>query len=335
VSASPFFQVGCEVVLRALKWLAIMVLALVLLFWGLTLSTLLGKPVSSARVADDAATRYPIVLAHGVMGFGYIGQQSYWRDIPETLRAHGAEVRVTQVSAFNSSEVRGEQLMAEVARILEETGAAKVNLIGHSHGGQSVRYVAGLKPEWVASVTTVAGPTTGSEVADWMAAREAEHPTLIALLHGAGDMVGQALGWLSGQPPLPQDTAATMRALTRGGAAAFNQRFPAGVPTTPCGGGEAERGGIRYYSWGSVGHFYRVFNPADYLMSVTALAFEREAENDGLIGRCASHFGEVIRDNYPMNHFHSVNQLNGLVSRDADPVALYLEHAQRLKQAGL
>jgi triacylglycerol lipase len=84
-----------------------------------------------------------------------------------------------------------------------------------------------------------------------------------------------------------------------------------------------------------VGTFYRVFNPADYLMSFTSLAFKREAANDGLVGRCASRFGKVIRDDYPLNHFHSVNQLNGLVGKDADPVALFLEHAVRLKQAGL
>ena len=38
--------------------------------------TLSGEPVSSLQVADDAQTRYPIVLAHGVMGFGYAGKQS-------------------------------------------------------------------------------------------------------------------------------------------------------------------------------------------------------------------------------------------------------------------
>lgn len=321
--------------MRVVKWLVLAGLVPILLFWGLTVSTLFGRPVSSERVSDDAATRYPIVLAHGVMGFGYIGQQSYWRDIPETLRAHGADVYVTQVSAFNSSEVRGEQLLAEVEQIRRIARADKVNLIGHSHGSFSVRYVAGLKPEWVASVTTVAGPTTGSEVADWMVAKQAEWPLLIRLLNGSGDALGELLSWLSDKN-LPQDAAATMHALSSTGAAAFNQRFPAGVPTTPCGEGEAVREGIHYYSWGTVGTFYRVLNPADYLMSLTSLAFEREAaQNDGLVGRCASRFGKVIRDDYPMNHFHSVNQLNGLVGKDVDPVGLYVTHAQRLKQAGL
>jgi triacylglycerol lipase len=69
-------------------------------------------------------------------------------------------------------------------------------------------------------------------------------------------------------------------------------------------------------------------------MSVSGLAFKDE-DNDGLVSRCSSHLGEVIRDDYPMNHFHSVNQLMGLVPEGVDPVGLYVEHARRLKQAGL
>ena len=98
---------------------------------------------------------------------------------------------------------------------------------------------------------------------------------------------------------------------------------------------ERARGGIRYYSWGTVGRFYNPLNPGDYLMSLSGLAFKKEADNDGLVGRCASHFGQVIRDDYPMNHFHSINQILGLVGPDATPVTLYVEHARRLKQAGL
>ena len=200
----------------------------------------------------------------------------------------------------------------------------------------------GLKPDWVASVTTVAGPTQGSEVADWFAALNADHPVVYGIFAGVGDLMGRMLAWM-GRPELPpeqpldlpQDTRASMQALTTQGTAAFNRRFPAGVPVQPCGQGEAERGGIRYYSWGTVGRYYNVLNPGDYLMSLSGLAFRREADNDGLVGRCSSHFGQVIRDDYPMNHFHSINQILGLVGPDAKPVALYVEHARRLKQAGL
>ena len=113
-----------------------------------------------------AQTKYPIVLAHGMTGFDKIGPVDYWYGIPADLRKNGAQVYLTSVSAFNSSEERGEQLLAQVKHILALSGATKVNIIGHSHGNQSARYVAGVRPDLVASVTSVSGPTKGSDVAD-------------------------------------------------------------------------------------------------------------------------------------------------------------------------
>ena len=62
---------------------------------------------TSAQASTYAQTRYPIVLAHGMSGFDKIGPIDYWYRIPGNLRAHGAKVYVTQVSSFNSSELRG------------------------------------------------------------------------------------------------------------------------------------------------------------------------------------------------------------------------------------
>jgi triacylglycerol lipase len=311
--------------------LAVAALALVVVPSALSM---MGKPVSDTVIDHDAETRYPIVLAHGLMGFGYMGKQSYWRDIPETLRAHGAKVYVTQVSSFNSSELRGEQLLAQVRQIMRETGAQKVNLIGHSHGSQSARYVAGLHPEWVASVTSVAGPTAGSEVADWVSALGQTEPWAQSLLLGLGNSLGAMINWFT-DAKLPINAREAMVSLSGAGAKAFNDRFPAGVPTQPCGEGEHVVNDIHFYSWSSVGQFYNALNEADYVMALSGLAFKKEAGNDGLVGRCSSHLGEVIRDDYPMNHFQSVNQLSGLVGPGVDPVALYVEHARRLKAEGL
>ena len=111
-------------------------------------------------------TRYPIVLSHGLFGFDDIAGYNYWYRIPEELRRSGAKVYVTQVAAANSTEVRGEQLARQVEAILAATGADKVNLIGHSHGGPTVRYVASVYPDYVASATAVAGPHTGARMAD-------------------------------------------------------------------------------------------------------------------------------------------------------------------------
>ena len=115
---------------------------------------------SAWTYSNYAHTRYPIVLAHGMAGFNQIGPIDYWYGIPQNLAANGASVYVTQVASFASSVVRGEQLLQQVKEIIAITGARKVNLIGHSHGSQSVRYVAAVAPKLVASVTAVGGPNT-------------------------------------------------------------------------------------------------------------------------------------------------------------------------------
>jgi triacylglycerol lipase len=46
--------------------------------------------------------------------------------------------------------------------------------------------------------------------------------------------------------------------------------------------------------------------------------------------------GKVIRDNYRMNHLDEVNQTFGLTSLfETDPVTVYRQHANRLKNDGL
>src|SRR3546814_17474807 len=92
----------------------------------------------------------------------------YWYGIVSALRRGGATVIAVQVSPLHSSEVRGEQLLARIEEILKQTGAQKVNLIGHSQGALTARYAAAKRPELVASVTSVAGTNHGSELADYL-----------------------------------------------------------------------------------------------------------------------------------------------------------------------
>lgn len=86
-----------------------------------------------------AQTKYPIVLAHGLFGFGSAAGIDYFYQIPPDLARNGADIWTSQMSAMNSSELRGEQRLQQVQTIIAYTGKDKVNLIGHSHGGQSVR----------------------------------------------------------------------------------------------------------------------------------------------------------------------------------------------------
>lgn len=288
----------------------------------------------SASAAGYTQTKYPIVLVHGFLGWGSIGPYDYWYGITDALRRDGAQVYVAQVSAANSTEVRGEQLLTYVKQVMAATGATKVNLVGHSHGGPTVRYVASVAPNLVASVTSVGGVNKGAPVADILRGAVAPGSFPEAVLGSIVNGVGGAIAFLSGDKNAQVSTAA-LNSMTTAGAAKFNAAHPEGVPTSACGEGAYQARGVYYFSWSGAQPFTNVLDPLDAPLSLVSLAFRGE-KNDGLVGTCSSHLGRVIRDDYGMNHLDEVNQVAGLVNLfETNPVTLYRQHANRLREMGL
>ncbi|STR46044.1 lipase family alpha/beta hydrolase [Iodobacter fluviatilis] len=279
-------------------------------------------------------TRYPIVLVHGLFGFDQLLGVDYFYKVPQALQADGAKVFVAQVSATNSSELRGEQLLAQVKQILAITGAGKVNLIGHSHGGPTTRYVASVRPDLVASVTNIAGVNKGSKVADVVRKTAApgtvSESAAILIAEGLAKLIGLA----SKDGSLPQNANAALDALTTQGSAKFNAKFPEGLPLGACNEGAYQVNGVRYYSWSGASPVTNIIDVSDAAMGLTSLAFNEK--NDGLVSSCSSHLGQVLRDDYQMNHLDEVNQFVGIVSLfETNPVSVFRQHANRLKNAGL
>ncbi len=283
---------------------------------------------------DYTKTKYPIVLAPGVLGFDkLVGFVDYWYGIPGSLKDGGAKVYTTSASAFNSSEVRGEQLLTQVQSILAITGAQKVNLMGHSHGGFSVRYVADAMPTRVASLTMIHSPVKGAPLADLIRNVAPAGTFSASLIQSVGTAVSSLVTFLAGNS-YKEDFMASMDSFTTKGAAAFNSRHPNGVPATACGEGAYSANGIRNYSWGGTSPFTNVLDPLDYFFGITGLV-SKEA-NDGLVGKCSGHFGQVIRDNFPWNHADAINQTFGIRGLFTPaPTDTYREQANRLKNAGL
>ena len=290
---------------------------------------------SQSVTSSYAKTKYPVILAHGMGGFTAILGIEYFYGVGPNLTANGAKVFETQVASFNTSYVRGEQLLNQTQQILAITGAAKVNLIAHSQGAQDSRYVAAIIPSKVASVTTVGGVNAGTPVADIVAgvAKSPVGGVLASLISGGVNAFFSLVGVASGQR-YSQDTLAGLNQLTTTGTAAFNAKFPAGLPTTSCGQGAAVTNGIRFYSWGGTSKLTNLFDVSDPILAVTGSLVS--GGSDGLVPKCATHLGQVIRDDYSQNHFDEVNQVFGLVYLfQANPVTLYRQQANRLQLAGL
>lgn len=291
------------------------------------------------------APRYPLVLVPGMLGFIRLLGYPYWYGIVALLRGLGATVFPVLVSSVHSTEVRGEQLIERIAEVLAQTGAAKVHLFGHSQGALTIRYAAARKPEWVASVTSIAGPNQGSELADYLQLKAAQGSWGERLLH----LLMRLLAWWMALletgykgPRLPIDVVAAQQSLSSAGVAAFNAQYPQGLPDTWGGQGAAEVNSVRYYSWSGVlkpgvsDSGIRRFEAVSLMCRLCARSFRREAGYcDGMVGRYSSHLGTVIGDEFSLDHLGIVNQPFGLVGSGDDPLKLFAEHAQRLYDAGL
>jgi len=290
----------------------------------------------------NASTRYPILLIHGLFGFERIGKFELFHDIRQALRNAGARVFVPHLSAIHDNEVRGNQLLMQIERVLEGTGAHKVNLIGHSQAALTARYAAAVAPHRVASVTSVSGPNHGSELADFL--RKALTPGQLPdhVAETVVTLFADFLATLSDNQYQPQNAIAALNALTTEGVGAFNDKYPQGLPATWGGKGRERVNGVRYYSWSGIVQSnvlkegLNALDPLNAFCRVLSGYFVTEAEqNDGLVGRFSSHLGTVIRSDYALDHLDTLGQPAGQLRTGVDPVDLYVQHAERLSAAGL
>ena len=280
-------------------------------------------------------TKYPIILTHGIYGFDSLVGIDYWHKVPEELAKDGASVYLTTVSNSNSVEIRGEQLIPQIERILAITGASKANLIGHSHGSPTIRYVASVRPDLVASITSIGGVNKGTVVADKIQQGTEDSKVFAGLISSLGNALAKVIDFLSGANQ-EQDIIASLGSLTTEQSLMFNVQHPDGVPTSACGEGDYVANGIRYYSWSGTKPGTNIFDPLDIITNVAQFFFPRGVANDGVVSACSSRLGMVIRDDFRMNHLDEVNMLLGLHDIwSTDPLTVFRSHANRLKKAGL
>jgi triacylglycerol lipase len=116
----------------------------------------------------------PIVLAHGVLGFGSLMNipsfVSYFNGVAVHLRRRGHTVIVPQVNPIGSVKQRGEMLASIISEQVPKE--ERVDIIAHSMGGLDARHaiakVDGFSAR-VATLVTIGTPHRGSPVADAIA----------------------------------------------------------------------------------------------------------------------------------------------------------------------
>lgn len=255
--------------------------------------------LSGSREAK-VGTRYPIVLAHGLLGFDMLGAEGfgalkYFRDIREHLEKHGYRVLVTEVGPTDGVAARARHLKIGI----DQFTAGKVSIIAHSMGGLDARRMIthlGMADR-VASLVTVGTPHRGSSFADW----GIEH-----------------LG----------KTAPLLDALGVGSAAFFDlstkscRRLNETTPDKP---------GVRYFSYSGTQPRTDIFPSLHLSYDIT---MEREGPNDGLVSQKSAQWGEYL-GNLDADHLNLAGwSFLWETSETFDAKAFYLSVAEMLRKEG-
>lgn len=322
---------------------------------GLVLASVAALPACAADASDDvavtdqaatdpAAAPYPIVLAHGFFGFkdfAGIGFINYFEGVVDHLAEQG-ETRVftPTVDPFNDSTYRGKQLLARVEEIIRQTGAKKVNLIGHSQGGLDARYVAHVRPDLVASVTTFATPHHGTPISNDFAL--IDNPFTSWAFDGIVRILGAPL-W----DEIGHDTSITQsfRQFESGEIADFNARYTdvPGIPYWSIAGRTAgvlakdECDTTNAPPW--IAKYRNTKDTTEVILKVPQLLISdlHGENNDGLVPIESAKWGTFLGC-VPADHFDEIGQLFGDppgLANDWNHLEFYSNLVQFLRAHGL
>jgi triacylglycerol lipase len=262
---------------------------------------------------------YPIVLAHGFFGFDDFagaGFFNYYFEVEEHLANRGELMVFTpEVDPFNSSTYRGAQLADAVREVLDQTGHAKVNIIGHSQGGLDARVVAHDHPEWVAAVVTVGTPHGGSPIVD-VALGLVEDPFVDDVLDFFFDTVGKRVWDQIGNETDLGDAIGTF---STQGIVQFNADYPdqPGVfYASVAGRSDRHEGGTACSAATPpfIEQWMSEQDPIDPLLSINEMILDGGLSdphaNDGMVRAIDARWGKFLGC-VPADHFDEIGQLFG------------------------
>ncbi|KXJ95109.1 putative triacylglycerol lipase [Microdochium bolleyi] len=281
------------------------------------------------EIQDDFATirdkydtpKYPIILAHGLMGFDelrlaghWLPGIQYWHGIGEALRMNGVEVITTSVPPSGSIEDRAAKLAEDIAHA---AGPGKsVNIIAHSMGGLDARYmISKLQPQNVdvKSLVTIASPHRGSAFADYLLDQigPSNLPRVYKLVRGVGF-----------------DTGAFSQ-LTR---KYMTEQFNPNTPDDPS---------VRYFSYGAVSQMPPLLSP---FRQPHRIISEMEGPNDGMVSVESSVWGTYKGTLLNVSHLDLINWTNRFrwtlrkwagMDPKFNAIAMYLDIADMLAHEDL
>ncbi len=267
------------------------------------------------RSDDICATKYPLVMVHG-LGFRDLHYINYWGRIPGALEKHGAVIYYGHQEAWGDIKNNAADLCRTVRLVLEETGAEKVNIIGHSKGGLDARYAVsqmGLS-KYTASLTTIGTPHRGSALADLIV--KLPKPVFKLCEKVINSMF---LRYGDHRP----DFGAAAFDLTSEGTKKFNQNCP-------------DADGVYYQSYTSVMKDF--FSDRILQLSYAYIALKDDKQNDGMVTVDSAKWGDfhdILTNKYRRGISHGdIIDLKRENYRGFDVVEQYIKIVSDLKAKG-
>ncbi len=290
--------------------------------YGLIISILIFfiacKSNKLPETQNQCATKYPILLVHGIGFRDDVPLVKYWSRIPKVLRKNGAKVYLAHQDAFNSHAENAIIIKEQIDKILEETGAEKVNIIAHSKGGLESRYAItklGMSNK-VACLTTLASPHRGSAMAD----------TILAFLERK-NMLDWSLKIIGKYAKLLGDKNPNVYLASNELTIAYMKHFNRSVPDIPS---------VYYQSYGGlVTEDY----PAWHVRIQYKLMAKAEGENDCIVSKHSYRWGNfrgVVKssDDYGISHFDIVGMRFVSQQSSFDANYFFIELVKDLKAKG-
>lgn len=280
---------------------------------------------ADSMIDRTAATRYPLLLVHG-MGFRDRKNRCYWGRTAKLLERHGARVFFGGQDSNGSVEYNAKCVKRSLLAALEKTGAEKVNILAHSKGGLEARYLITRLgcADKVASLTTLATPHRGSVTVDRLMGLVPQ-----GVIRAGCKPIDLWFGLLGDKNP---DTYAAICAFRTADAERFNEETP-------------DMPGIFYQSYG----FIMKSAFSDGLMWFSNMVVGCfEGANDGLLPpravKWTNYRGTYTGiDSRGISHFDETDfrrrrlsdKSRGKRNEIGDIPEFYLEIVKRLKKRGL
>jgi len=258
-------------------------------------------------------TRYPVVLMHGFGTIAGLFGQGVLHAHAMHLRGHGVRAYAPNVNPYDTVEVRTRTWVDRLDRVLEESGADRLSLVGFSAGGLDARHLVSTLgyADRVAAVVTVSTPHHGTALCDFLLERPER---LRAFAVGVMDWLGRASYALEE----PRTGHALHELTPTFVCEQFNPHHP-----------DAE--GVYYGSWaGRAGKGTDTpISPA--LLLHNRILYAAEGINDGMVPTASARWGESL-GTVEADHLRQVGM--GLPGRGFDSLGFFLRIARDLAARG-